>query len=37
MIAHIESLPPKFKEVLNELIDLDFEGSISFDKKERVE
>lgn len=36
MIAQIESLPPKTKEVLDELIDLDFEGSISFDKTELI-
>lgn len=34
MIAQIESLPPKSKEVLDDLIDLDFEGSVSFDKIE---
>jgi hypothetical protein len=34
MIAQIESLPPKSKELLDELIDLDFEGSVSFDKIE---
>lgn len=36
MIAQIESLPLKSKEVLDELIDLDFEGSISFDKIELI-
>ena len=34
VIAQIESLPPKSKELLDELIDLDFEGSVSFDKIE---
>lgn len=34
LIAQIESLPPKSKELLDELIDLDFEGSVSFDKIE---
>ena len=34
IIAQIESLPPKSKELLDELIDLDFEGSVSFDKIE---
>lgn len=36
MITQIESLPPKSKEVLDELVDLDFEGCISFDKFELV-
>jgi hypothetical protein len=34
VIAQIENLPPKSKEVLYELIDLDFGGSISLDKIE---
>lgn len=36
MIAQIESLPPKSKELLDELIDLDFEGCISLDKTELI-
>jgi hypothetical protein len=34
IIAQIESLPPKSKELLDELIDLNFEGFVSFDKIE---
>ena len=34
MIAQIESLPPKSKEVLDELTNFDFEGSVSFDEIE---
>jgi hypothetical protein len=34
VIAQIESLPPKSKEVLDELINFDFEGSVSFDENE---
>ena len=34
VIAQIESLPPKSKEVLDELTNFDFEGSVSFDEIE---
>jgi hypothetical protein len=36
MIAQIESLPPKTKEVLDELIDLDYDGCVSLDKVELI-